>query len=609
MYKHTYIKFFFIIALLLSSSTVFATVKAYLNQITYFDGDPITLTIETNKNNNAQPDLSPLQKHFDILGTSASSQINILNSKRSFKKTWTIELQPKTKGEIKIPIIQVGKDKTEALTLTVIDLPPEIKAETEKHVFIESSVGIANNETYVQQQIPFTVKLFYDSAMVSGEITPFKIDNTVTEQLGRERRYRTTRSGKKFNVIEKNFVISPEKSGTLRIPPTMVKGRIALSGGDSSKLRKQMDETDMLNRFFNDFRNDPFFNDFGGGFLRNRSQGPSKPFTASSEAIDVNVLPVPAAFTGSAWLPAEELTIKDSWAKNPPELKAGVPVTRTLLLQAKGLAGSQIPEITIPKPTGMKFYPEPIKSETRTDGKTVYGIQQLDISYIPNIKGKISIPEIKVDWWNIKTKQQQTFTVPKWNLNVAAGAGSQSINQEGDFNKLPNTDEEKSSDVIINPAAMPSLKTTWDKTTWLALGFFGLIATILAYWIISTGIRRYKKSSQLSSHKKTKQLDLGAIQKMLTIACDNNEKNAAAKALIKLAQAQLDDNSIQSLGILASRLRTGENIIKELEQSLYSPSSTQWHGKALKDLVAKGLQPKQENYVVKGDGLAPLYPI
>ena len=200
-------------SLLLASFTVMtfvampvhAAVKATLNQSTVFEGDQITLSINSDQNNNAQPDLKPLQKDFTVQGSSTSSQINIINGIRSFKKTWTIELMPKTVGKVDIPEITVGREKTNSVSVTIANLPPEVAAETSKHIFIESSVELDNDETkeiYVQQQIPYTVKLYYDSAMQTGEVFSPQLENANIRALGNDKKYQVVRAGKKYVVVE-----------------------------------------------------------------------------------------------------------------------------------------------------------------------------------------------------------------------------------------------------------------------------------------------------------------------------------------------------------------------------------------------------------------------
>ena len=599
------VNLFLSLNLLFIASSVHADVKASLNQSEVFQGDPVMLTIQSDQNNKEQPDLGPLLNNFDLKGTSTSSQINIINGSRSFKKTWSIELQPKLSGEVVIPAISLGNDKTAPLSVTVKKLPPEVAAETSKHIFIESSVESAG-ETYVQQQIPYTVKLFYDSSMQTGEVFSPQIENANIRALGNDKKYQVVRAGKKYMVVEKRFVISPEKSGVLHIPPTSVKGRIALSGGDSQQLRKRMDDSDMLNQFFNGFKNDPFFNSPFDEFFSRRSIGPTRPFSVSSEAVDVDVLPVPASFKGSAWLPAEDLIMTDSWSTQPPELKVGEPVTRKLILQVKGLASSQIPEIEIPRPEGMKVYPEQAKTETPNDGNTIYGIQHIDISYIPNNQGKVTIPEINIDWWDIKQKKQQTFTLPEWNLNVAAGAPGSNLSL--------NKEEAAASKQAAAPEKPVAEQLESSSSYWGWKILAALILLIIILFAIYNGMKkRYGKLTVSNEHAKEpvpELINIEAVKASLLKACKDNDKYVTARLLIKLVKTQWNDQSIQNLGTLAANLNHGSPIIKELDQKLYATGAGDWDGGKLHELVVKGLHKKQYSHQkAPHNGLAPLYPV
>ncbi len=599
-----------LLPLMLSSlvmHSVSAEVRAYLNKSSFFAGDPITLNIETNKNNNAQPELNPLLKDFTIIGNSSNSRIRVMNGKRSFKKNWIIELQPKSKGNIQIPAITVGQFKTDPVDLSITDLPPEVTAATSKHIFIESSIGTSGNTTFVQQQLPYTIKLFYDEALQTAQIQTPELENAIIEKLGNDKRYEVVKAGKRFNVVEKRFVISPEKSGTLHIPPATVTGRIALSGGDSPKLRQRMDETDMLNNFFNDFRNDPFFKDaFGGGFLSSRSRGPSRSFSLNSKKIEVEVMPVPDAFTGSIWLPAEDIIIKDSWTTKPPSLKVGEPVTRSLTLQAKGLAGSQIPDIKFPKPEHIKSYPEKAKSETRTDGNTVYGIQHTEISYIPDISGKVTIPKITVDWWDVKNEKQRTFTLPEWNLNVAPDLN---YNADKNTNIVDNTNIVTPENPNINAINdNPSLLSNIQEKYW---GWKIIIALPILLLLLAFVVYRLRNSSKQNTpkkHAKNTTQSLAILRSALLQACQIDDRQLVAKELISYSQIYWADDSIHSLGNIASRLKIGSDVIQELEQSLYSKDAKKWDAQALVKLLEDGFQKKQKNEQKNTDGLTPLYP-
>lgn len=595
-----YVKNLIIILLIIFLLPVQAAVKATVNQSTAFEGDPITLIIETNKNNNMLPDLSPLKKDFIVLGSSASSQINIINGRRSFKKIWSIELKAKKKGVFKIPKVKIGNDTTQSIDVTIEELPAEVAAETKKHIFIQTSVGITDGKTYVQQQIPYTVKLFYDSSMQSGEFLLPDIDDVDMRQLNTNKRYQVVRAGKKFTVIEKHFVISPEKSGKLQLPGIMVKGRIALSGGDSPSLRNRSDETDMLNRFFNDFgRANPF-----DRLFNRRSIGPSRPFSINSEAIDVDVLPVPKEFTGSAWLPAESLIIHDSWKVNPPELKVGEPVMRTLTLRVKGLSSSQIPQLEIPKPVGMKVYPEQAETDTPNDGKTIYGIQQVDISYIPNKEGKVIIPEISVDWWDVNAKKQKTFTLPEWDLNVAAGVATGATDK-----KLDESFSEPMNDAASNKESLSSAEKEETNTPLWSRKSIATISVILLL-ILSTFFyyRSRKKKLFNMATNNNDPINISKLRADALSACKNNDNKLTANTLLQLVSSEWNAE-INSLGILATKLDKDSELIIDLEKSLYGTENLKWDGTALFALIEKGLIQKKVIKPKINAELAPLYPI
>jgi len=322
-------------------------------------------------------------------------------------------VQPRRTGQLRIPPLAVGGEKTTAITLKVSEAPQQTTAQAGQHVFIETEADTDGKPVYVQQQIPYTVRLYYDDRLQEGGLSAPEPENAVVERLGEERRYDTVRNGRQYHVIERNYVISAEKSGTLTIPPALFRGRIVVpqQGGRTSRPSSPMEE--FLNN--SPFANDPFFrNRLGGGGLFGGSfANPGQPISIRSRSFDLRIKPRPAT-AGHNWLPAEAVTLSDSWTENPPQLKVGEPVSRTITLQTKGLSGSQIPELTIAAPADTRLYPEASTQENRTDGTTIYGVRTQTLTYIAGTQGMLEIPAITLNWWDTRHDKPASSSLPAW---------------------------------------------------------------------------------------------------------------------------------------------------------------------------------------------------
>ncbi len=588
-----------ILILLSITSQVTAAVRAWVNQSTVYVGDPVTLTIEADNQSAPRPDLSVLEKDFRILGTGTSTHVSIVNGRSSATKSWNITLQPLGQGKLSIPSIAVGKEKTQPLTVTVTDIPEQVKAKLRDHVMLEASVSNSDEPVYVQQQVSYTIKLFTDGNVISGELIAPQIDNAVVEQISADKRYQVVRNGKSFNVIERHYVISPERSGELHIPPAQFRGRL--------KEPKKQQPRRHPRSPFDDFFNDDFFND---DFFSGTPFGdPGKPIRTSSNAIDIKVLPVPDAYHGKHWLPAEEVKIQDSWKTHLPEFKVGEPVVRSLRFQARGVAGSQIPPLDIATPNGMKVYPDPAKTDTLTDGEMAYGVSEQSITYIPNQAGKITIPEVKIDWWDTIAGKQQTTSVPAITVEVQPGAGgkTRTTSSQPTVQQIP---EKKTGNTATSEQSPADSSTRiWPYLALLALLITGGIAW---RWVVNArkpAAISDKNDQTTAMHRPVSAaIDKHMARRALKQACDDNDAQKAAQQLLLLAKAQWPDNPPQSLGALADRLAEGADTIRELDQYLYGTGTSHWNGSKLWNTVKDGFQPRLDNPDHKQAGMAALYP-
>ncbi|MEO8123525.1 MAG: BatD family protein [Burkholderiales bacterium] len=607
------------VALLGASTGVWADVSASLDRDSVALGQPLTLTIQSDgKSSDAQPDLSPLRKDFEVLGTSKSSEIRIINFHRSDSVRWTIQLLPRRAGSIELPPLSVGAEQTAALTLDVgqpAAAPGTAGAasangqNSSPAAFMEIDSAAAGKPIYVQQQVPYTVRLYVDGSVRSGDLRAPTSPDAVIEQLGDEQRSTATVHGRDYTVIERHYAISPEKSGTLRIEPASFRGQ-AVAPQDAAQGADPGD--DLMAQMLRNtpFANNPIFrNRLPGGF----SMGAAlRPVGASAQPLALDVRPRPAAAQGQ-WLPAEQIQLHDSWADAAPTFKAGEPVTRTLTIEAKGLAASQIPPLALAAPANARIYPDAPDNHSRTDGTTIYGTSKQTVTYIPNAAGELEVAPVDLAWWDTHDNMQRHGELPARSFHVEQGAPPTAAGAT----PAPSVAGATTTSVAgIHAAATPPSATTapWyfgatetarSHWVWVSAGLAMLLAGVLAWWLT----RRRTVPAATPHDFALEPPAARASLRNLRAACRAGNSEDAARALLDLACAEWPERAPRGLGELAQRLDAGADEVRALDRSLYGGSSGAWDGMALWRALGNGLRPPrvQTSTSPPHDGLAPLY--
>lgn len=477
--------------------------------------------------------------------------------------------------------------------------------EVAQHVFVEVSTADAGRSIYVQQQAPYTVRLYFDDTIRNGELAAPNPADAVVEQLGEEKHGTTVRDGRRFNVIERNYAIAPEKSGVLRIPPVTFSGvQVAPQSADEQPRQPaSADPADEL--LASMLRNTPFANDplirraFSSGML---SEETTQPISAQSAAITVDVKQRPAAVRGD-WLPAEAITLHDSWRDTPPRLKAGEPATRIITIEAKGLSASQIPPLSTGQPANARLYPDAADNESRTDGKIVIGTRQQKVTYIPDAQGKLNIPAVDLAWWDVVADAPRVATLPSMSLNVAPNA---------DLGAAAGTNAATAPTRVIaerGHGANANWRTVLvDHRTELALA--ALAAALLAAFGVAMGRSRRRRDALVAATGPESAPQRAASLRALDKACAANDPFAAATALLDLGQAQWPNDPPRGLGALASRLEDGAEEVGALNRHLFGATGpSTWQGDALRQAMRGGLKPRRTADSSGDDVLQALYPV
>ena len=587
-----------LIALQSLATTAMASVQASIDRPVVYDGESFNLVISSDVKWREMPDLSLLEKDFHILGSGSSQQVQIVNGVTTVKTSWTITLQAKTSGQFHIPSLRVGKELTNPMQVTVTAPPEATTAEKGQHIFIETEIAASDKPVYLQQQILYTARLVFDQTILDGNLSDPAPENALVEQLGKNNRYTSQRNGKPFTVIERHYAIFPEKSGELVIPPLRFTGNLR---SDPAGRRRSSRVDPNLQRFFG---SDPF----AGAFDRGR------PVSVQGKALSINVLPRPSSFTASNWLPSAELKLIDSWVEQPPEFKVGIPVSRSITIQAKGLLATLLPALKVDEIDGVNVYPEQPVSETRTDGTWVYGVSKQSLSYMPTKTGQLVIPEMKLNWWDTGAGVGRTAELPKWSVEVLPG---KDLPVEADVSAEDTTVTEPDSQTSITEteAAGKDLQATdWLSKTLKDYWLLALIIVVVIFIL-------YRRKSKTTEHTTgyvpvptgtdedgtANKLSQRALQKRLSAACRKNDAGTAADILLKMSTAVITEDPPKTLPALADMLEQGSEEIHSLDRFLYATGETHWDGTLFFETFRDGLIFKSPEKLVHR-GLAPLYP-
>ncbi|MBT7529530.1 MAG: hypothetical protein HN659_00645, partial [Gammaproteobacteria bacterium] len=179
-----------IAATLLLGNVVWAGLTATVDRSIISDLDLITLTVRaSDETADATLDFSSLEQDFKIITESnrQNSSMSIINGRRTsvVYKDHVLTLSPKRMGNLLIPSFSAGNDRSQPITIRVQQQTASQRQRMNQFVFFETLVD--TNDTYVQGQIIYSVKLFYTDAIGGDFPQPPSLPDTVVEVLETEK--------------------------------------------------------------------------------------------------------------------------------------------------------------------------------------------------------------------------------------------------------------------------------------------------------------------------------------------------------------------------------------------------------------------------------------
>ncbi|MGA9343442.1 MAG: BatD family protein [Rhodanobacteraceae bacterium] len=521
-----------LVAPLASAAT--AGARAWLDRNSMHLGETVTLNVQADGNVDSPPDFSVLSSDFKLLGTQSSQQMSIVNGARSSKTLWAIGLEPTHVGSITIPVLKVGNASTSPLTLTVLAQPAGAKGQPGDDVFLD--VSAEPLAPYVQQQVRYTVKLYYAFDLTDGSLDEPAAKGLDVQRLGQDKHYLATVGQQRYHVIERHYALKPERSGTVTIAGLAFHGT-ALDASDPT-----------------------------GFFNRGRR------VNARSDAIELNVRPQPASWGAEQWLPAASMTVQDQ-SSLPDQAHVGDPVTRTIRVEAKGLGFEQLPAITLAPADGAEVYPDKPQTRTRDDGTWLYGERIRKFAFVPTRPGKLVVPGYSMHWWDTVHDEAQTTAVPPRTIDVLPANGASVAAAPPPSSVAPAPEGAAPVPAPNSPiasSATPSAEGFWTTRRWqvLALASFVLwLATMAMWW--------RTRCARTGPDIKRAPTSVSSARPQFLRACSLGDLAGAERALVAWAHDEHAD--VRNLGALATRLTDAKQgqAIADLERARYAGGATE----------------------------------
>ncbi|WP_369943424.1 BatD family protein [Xanthomonas medicagonis] len=532
------------VLVLLAALPAAAATRAWLDRDNVDAGEGVTLNIETDQAL-VTPEYAPLQAQFALSNAVNSRQMEVINGKVSVKSLFGVVLTPRTTGTLEVPALRVGNERTAPLRLLVgvtAPTPAPVPAQSQSQssadngggadpgqignadVFVQTQADDA--QPYVQQSVGVVVRLYLGVPLTSGELDLDPPVGAALQRLGDDIQSRREINGRMFTVVERRFLLVPERSGPLTLPGARFRGR-----GPTG--------------FFDDY--------FGrGGDLNARS---------AAQTLQVRAQPANAP---QPWLPLHDLRLR--YTATPQRAAVGEAADIVVEASARGATQAQFPELPTPSVDGAQVFAEP----PQFDQKFVNGSPQLKVtrrySIVPQAPGPLRVSGLRMPWWDVQAGAAREASVPDLTLQVLPGRAAAAAPAPPSSAAAPNVDAAPAGNAVTPTSTVAGLLGASPLWMGLAAVFAGLwLATLLWAWRrarpprAAAGVQAASAAATAPAPRARyglpdlrKALDAGGLDEVAAILCSQ-----AGVADLDALLPRLDDAAQREAVLRLQRARWG----------------------------------------------------
>lgn len=587
----TFLRAASVAVLILIAASAQCAVRATVDTTSVGADAAIELMLEHDGQTSAEPDLSPLSQDFDVLSTSRSSNVQIINGSMTSSVRVELSLSPKHGGQVRIPAITWGNDKSDPIVVNVngaSQANPQAQnaSAASGKVFLKTS--IEPRQSYVQAEVDLTVRLYSAVPLYHADLEIPANSDVLVQQVGADRNETVVENGERYQVVERHYALFPQRSGALTLSGPVLNAQIAV--------QNRMDP--FGNSFKDFFGNLPF----GGAFTT------AKPIRLRGDDVELNVLPRPAAAGNDYWLPARDVTLQGEWRPADGHIKAGDPVTLDLHLKAQGLTAAQLPDLNslLRLPPGVKAYPDQAKLTNDTQDGHLVGQRDQSIALIADRAGEFTIPELSVHWWDTTANEAREAKLPARTLSFAPGAPTASSGATSASSNAPlvapSAATPPAGETHGTVGAAPWKLDSGSRWVWVSACLAALWAMTLIAWYLSR--RRPPRLPAATPEKRD--ITAADARRRFGDACRRNDARAARSSLQEWIGASNADGRPVSLRAFARAAAEPRltRLLDDLDRACYAGGA--WEGGALLEALKELPAPQPRNHESREE-LQPLY--
>ncbi|MEO7254747.1 MAG: BatD family protein [Casimicrobium sp.] len=568
--------------------STWAAVTASLDKTQVALGERVRLVVQNTGKGDQQPDISALSQDFDVLGTQRGSSMQITNGSVSSQTQFTVLLTPKHSGTIHIAPIQWGGEQSGPLDLTVGAgaAPSRVGSNNAADSQVNISSTLDQKQPYVQSAVVLNLRLNVGVPMAQASLDLQGNSDVLVRQLGKDQQHSESRNGRVYQVIERKYLLIPQRSGAISLRGPVLQAQVQDDAAPAA-------DTDIDSFFGNVF-----------GQTMGRFARPMRSVQIQGNAIEMDVKPRPTNTEASNWLPAQKLTLEETWRPEQGALHVGEPLTRHLHLSALGVSAGQLPDLAsvMAVPDGIKKYPDQAKTDESLQGDTLRAERDQDIALIASAPGHYDLPALRLVWWDTASQTQRTAELPARSLDIlpATGVTPGAVPAVPKTTAATGTDAAKglsistgqdannyAGNVIGAAKALLQTPTAW---LWVSAALAALwLGTLLLWWRARRrALTNPAPATPLSPAANntvaqavappSARSALSALQQ----ACAANDARRARQHVLEWAAATWPQNPPRGLNSLTERLQDVRYVepLQRLDRACYAADAP-WNGSML----------------------------